>query len=115
MAVHHPAKFDSLEVTKFLVNNKGVSFNTKTNDENKPIHIAADFWNIDIVKFSLNQGVEVGTKGKNNWTPLHYATNKGYLGIVKLLIEKQQQESFINNSKTTDQSTMLPRKDIYHL
>ncbi|MFP3031515.1 MAG: hypothetical protein ACEY3M_10415, partial [Wolbachia sp.] len=48
-------------------------------------------------------------------TPLHYATNKGYLGIVKLLIEKQQQESFINNSKTTDQSTMLARKDIYHL
>ncbi|WP_405197624.1 ankyrin repeat domain-containing protein [Wolbachia endosymbiont (group B) of Sphaerophoria taeniata] len=70
---------------------------------------------MDIVKFSLNKGVEVGTKGKNNWTPLHYATNKRYLGIVKLLIEKQQQESFINNSKTTDQSTMLPRKDIYHL
>ncbi|MDR3132144.1 MULTISPECIES: ankyrin repeat domain-containing protein [unclassified Wolbachia] len=67
-----------------------------------------------MVKFSLNKGVEVGTKGKNNWTPLHYATNKGYLGIVKLLIEKQQQESFIN-SKTTDQSTMLPRKDIYQL
>ncbi|WP_265037638.1 hypothetical protein [Wolbachia endosymbiont (group A) of Anomoia purmunda] len=43
VAVHHPAKFDSLEVTKFLVNNKGVSFNAKTNDENKPIHIAADF------------------------------------------------------------------------
>ncbi|MBR9983051.1 MULTISPECIES: ankyrin repeat domain-containing protein [Wolbachia] len=41
---------------------------------------------MDIVKFSLNKGVEVGTKGKNNWTPLHYATNKGYLGIVKLLI-----------------------------
>ena len=50
--MHHAAEFNSLEVTKFLVNNKGVSFNTKTNNGNKPIHIAADFGNIDIVKFS---------------------------------------------------------------
>ncbi|WP_265027666.1 ankyrin repeat domain-containing protein [Wolbachia endosymbiont (group B) of Chorthippus parallelus] len=101
--LHYAAKFGSLEVAKFLVNDQGVSFNTKTNDGNKPIHIAADFGHKNIVKFFLDKGVEVDEKGKDNWTPLHYATNKGYLEIVKLLIEKQQHI----NSKTMDQSTPL--------
>lgn len=99
--LHHAAQFGSLNITKFLVNDQGVSFNTKNKERNKPIHIAADEGKEEIVKFFLDKGVEIDTEGKDDYTPLHYAAEKGNENIVELLVERGANIYAVNSDGKT--------------
>ena len=44
--------------------------NTKDSKNNTALHIAAEFGNLEIVKFLLERGADVNAKNKNKLTPI---------------------------------------------
>ncbi|VDK65945.1 unnamed protein product [Onchocerca ochengi] len=52
-----------------------------------PLHLAAGYNNLEIVRFLLENGAEVNLKDKGGLIPLHNASSFGHLEIASLLIE----------------------------
>lgn len=71
-AIHHAAKFGSLEIIKYL-HVKGAKLNLKNIDGETPIHYAAGEGFIKIVDFLLNNKVDINIQTKYKNTPLDYA------------------------------------------
>ncbi|MFP3026050.1 MAG: ankyrin repeat domain-containing protein, partial [Wolbachia sp.] len=87
--LHYAAKFDQLEVAKFLIE-KGANINaadTSTIGE-KPIHVAAENNSKNIIEFLISKGVSVNDTDKDGRTPLYWASWNGRLDVVEYLIGK---------------------------
>ena len=70
----------------------------ESSDTNARLMKAVKDGNIQAVKDSLTAGADVNTKDQDGWPVLIWASDKGYLEIVKLLLEKGAQVDV----KTTD-------------
>lgn len=58
----------NLEIIKFLVN-EGADINCKGNDEETPLHIAAEYAGADIIKYLCQNGARVDLRNKEGATP----------------------------------------------
>lgn len=66
---------------------KDPSWVTKRDSESQtPLHVAARFNHIDVVKWLLENGADVDAQAYNRFTPLHLTKNPE---IVKLILEKK--------------------------
>ena len=74
--------------TEELINyiNEGNDINAPCNEEECPLHTAAYFGDIEIVKILLDNGAIVDTN--NTYTPLHIAANRGFPTIVNMLLDR---------------------------
>jgi hypothetical protein len=41
----------------------------------------------DLIDWALRHGARIDARGFNDWTPLHMACQKGYIGVIRTLIE----------------------------
>jgi ankyrin repeat protein len=72
------------------------------NEKERPLVLAAEKGNIDIVKLLLEHGADVnGTESKYGSAPLHFAAQKGYLDVVKLLLDYGADINQLNDQGTT--------------
>jgi ankyrin repeat protein len=53
-----------------------------------PLHVAAEFGRLDVVRLLLAKGADVNAKGANSQTPLYLACEKHHHDVVKLLLGK---------------------------
>ncbi|MFN7097869.1 MAG: ankyrin repeat domain-containing protein [Gammaproteobacteria bacterium] len=58
------------------------------NDENNPLHLAAEKGLLSIVKYLVSNGANVNARNRREVTPLHFAVHEGHASIIKFLIEK---------------------------
>ena len=74
--------------TEELINyiNEGNDINVPYNKGEGPLHIAAYFGDIEIVKILLDNGAIIDTN--NTYTPLHIAANRGFPTIVNMLLDR---------------------------
>lgn len=77
----------SLDIAKFLIEEKGIDINTQNNNGDTPLHINT---NLDVVKYFVENGANINIRNKLGWTPLLwnlliYKDTK--LDIAKYLIE----------------------------
>lgn len=54
----------------------------------KPLHIAADFGQTEVVEYLISKGANVNAADKHGITPLLSACYEGHVSCAKLLLEK---------------------------
>uniref|UniRef100_A0A3B5QGB4 Myotrophin n=1 Tax=Xiphophorus maculatus TaxID=8083 RepID=A0A3B5QGB4_XIPMA len=54
----------------------------------KPLHYAADFGQVDMIKYLLHKGADVNATDKHGLTPLMYACFEDHKECAKILLEK---------------------------
>ncbi|VVC30942.1 Ankyrin repeat-containing domain,Ankyrin repeat [Cinara cedri] len=71
----------------------------KANGGWTPLHSAAYFGQLDIVKFLINtRGADFNAKTDQGWTPLLLAVQKGNLDVVKYLVDEKGADFTLKNS-----------------
>lgn len=116
MPLHLCAQEDKVEVAKILVKNGAkVDALTRVSSllENKkleslllcffaqagytPLHVAAHFGQINMVRFLLSQGANVDNSTAIGYTPLHQAAQQGHVVIINLLLENKAKPNATTN------------------
>ncbi|XP_017839750.1 myotrophin [Drosophila busckii] len=80
-------KNGELEVVQSTFSNN----EAKVNDEIKgrfPIHYAADFGHLNVLKYLIKEGADINKKDKHGITPLLAAVWEGHTDCVEYLLEK---------------------------
>lgn len=81
-------------VIEHLLTSNSVNINAqiKSSSTNSPgyapLHYAIDYENASAAQLLLNHNADVNAKAKSGLTPLHMAVKKGYLELVKLLVQQ---------------------------
>lgn len=65
----------------------GANVESETETGYRPIHVAAHFGNLSMIRFLLKHGAEIDVSTKQNYTPLHQAAQQGHAHIMSALIE----------------------------
>ena len=87
----------NLENVKWLVK-KGVPADSVDQNRDTPVHIAAAYGHLNIVKYLIKeQNIPVYIKGDNDRTPLHYAAAYGHDEIISYLLSKGADVNAINS------------------
>jgi len=87
-ALHYSGMSGNLETTRFLVE-KGVDIDLRDREGKTPLHGAANFGALNVVKFLIeNFDIDVDIRNKSNDTPLSLAAREGNFSVVKYLISK---------------------------
>lgn len=76
------------EMSKSMPHNKIIY--VKQNDGHTPVHSAAFYGHLEIVKFFICKGCNPNTASERGRTLLHACAQKGHLNIVKYLIEEKK-------------------------
>ena len=56
-----------------LLLENGATVDSEDNDQDTPLHLAAQEGHDKVVDMFLGAGASVSSKDKNGWTPLHFA------------------------------------------
>jgi len=70
-----------------LVIEIGADINLKDNRGHSPLHHAAIYGKIEIVKILLQAGAKLDIQDNDGRSPLHRAARNGKIGILKILID----------------------------
>ena len=65
----------------------GANVESKTETGYRPIHVAAHFGNLSMIRFLLKHNATIDVKTNQNYTPLHQAAQQGHAHIVSALLE----------------------------
>lgn len=87
MSIHQAAEAGNVdEVRKQLTS--GINPNSRTLWYRvTPLHRAAAYGRVRIVKLLLENGAEVNIRNEGGETPLHYAARHGHVSVMKILLE----------------------------
>lgn len=77
-----------LEVVKYLVENAHLDINKKGPFERTPLHWAAKYDFLDLIKYLIKQGADINAKDDIGYTPLHTAADYGNVPVVKYFVEE---------------------------
>jgi len=71
-------------------------------DKQTPLHLAAQYKNIDIIKLLIHKKANINATDLNGWTPLHCAADKGNLEVCEALMESKNVDiCAVNNDEQT--------------
>jgi len=73
-------------VASILVKN-GADVESQTETGYRPIHVAAHFGNLSMIRFLLKHSATIDVRTNQNYTPLHQAAQQGHAHIVTALLE----------------------------
>lgn len=65
----------------------GANVESETETGYRPIHVAAHFGNLSMIRFLLKHSATIDVKSNQNYTPLHQAAQQGHAHIVSALLE----------------------------
>lgn len=65
-----------------------------------PLHVAAHFGQIQMVRFLLENDAKVESVTKDNYTPLHQAAQQGHTLIINLLLKHKANPNAITSVST---------------
>jgi hypothetical protein len=101
----------SIETVRFLLN-KGADVNNGLSNGWKPIHLAVDNGNANMVKLLLDYGADVTFRNAYDQTPLKIAKKKGYSVIARMLREtEQKQHKKLYAKESNQKSEKIPRRE----
>lgn len=87
--LHIYAYYDKADAINYLLT-KGANVNATNDDDETPLHLAAENDNIYAVQALLkNKNITVNIRDKVGRTPLHWATLLGHTDIVKAILTKK--------------------------
>jgi len=100
--IFYAAQSGTVEDVKYFIEKKGVNVNTKRSDTTSlflgetPLHTAAYYGNVEVVKYLISKGANINEKNNVGFTPLHNAAmdtgheehDTGKLEVAELLISK---------------------------
>ena len=69
------------------------------NDENLPIHIAAEYGSVDAVQALAEKGADVNSKDVHGQTPIRVAAYMGDLNVMKVLVECRADINLVDKRK----------------
>ena len=80
-------KFLFLLKFEYFQVDSGADCDAETKAGYTPLHVAAHFGQINMVKFLLANGVRVNVQNELGYSPLHQAAQQGHSQIVNLLLD----------------------------
>ncbi|KAK3583377.1 hypothetical protein CHS0354_040339 [Potamilus streckersoni] len=102
-AIHYAAAGGSAPVIEALIQ-AGLDLNTRTNDDNHVMHVAAENDNLPIVKYLIVNNPSLPLQNdKKGWTAIHYAAMGGSAPVIESLI----QAGLDLNARTNDDNHVL--------
>ena len=76
---------------------RGAEIDPQTKAGYTPLHVAAHFGQINMIRFLLAHGSKVDVTTRAGYTPLHQASQQGHNAVVRLLLDNGASP----NAKTT--------------
>ncbi len=87
--LHFACETDSLEAVKCLIRHS-VDVESKDGEKRTPLHWASAFNSVRVAKYLLEEKLaKVDATDVYGYTPLHFACERGYLDMVRLLIDNK--------------------------
>jgi ankyrin repeat protein len=83
----YAVKKKKLELAKLLLEHKAKP--NASDGEGSALYWAADTGSVDLAWLLIAGGAKINEDAKRAYTPLHIASQKGHLGMVKLLVEHE--------------------------
>ena len=100
-------KFENgLDIVKQLCEN-GAMVDSKDEDRNTPLHLAALSGNLKVVQYLIKKGANINAKDIDKWTALHFAAASGHKDIVNLLAYNNGNTKAKNNVGCTPQDVAM--------
>jgi len=62
-----------------------------------PLHYSAQFGQLSVVEYLVNQKADINAKNKDDLTPLHLAAANGHLSVVEYLVNQKADINAKNN------------------
>lgn len=67
----------------------GANANLRTQNGKFPVHLAAQYGNLEVLQDLLGHGCELNAKtSKSQWSPLHWASSEGKAAVVEYLLSQ---------------------------
>jgi len=91
------AQKGDLEKVKALVQKNPDLVKATNNDDDTPLHIAADAGHLEIVRFLVQKGADVNSMNAALRNPVLLAGYKGHKDVVKLLLGNDVKFDYVDN------------------
>ncbi|KAE8214914.1 hypothetical protein CF327_g1742 [Tilletia walkeri] len=88
--LHYAAKEGRLDIVRWLVSEAGAMVDLEDREGETALHKAALAGKLPICTFLLTNDASPEAADSDGWTPLHNACSRGYLDIVRLLVEQAE-------------------------
>jgi len=79
-----------------LIDNQGFSPDAASYEDVVPLHYAAFYGQLEVIKVLIERGANVNYKSIHGWIPLHDAGGEGHLSCAVYLIQKGSDETVKN-------------------
>lgn len=81
------AQLGDIEIVKFVVKQRGVMINAKSETDWTPVHVAAAEGHVHILEYFYSMGADLYSGDISKMTPLHIAVKYGHLEVVHFLLK----------------------------
>ncbi|KAL9936202.1 hypothetical protein V8E36_005044 [Tilletia maclaganii] len=88
--LHYAAKEGRLDIVRWLVAEAGAMVDLEDREGETALHKAALAGKLPVCTFLLANDASPEATDSDGWTPLHNACSRGYLDIVRLLVEQAE-------------------------
>lgn len=85
--IHYAVRDGKVDVLKWLVKEAGALVEMEDREGETALHKASLAGKLPALTFLLSCDADANVKDVDGWTPLHNACSRGYLDIVKVLVE----------------------------
>lgn len=79
----------------------GADIHCKNEAEQSLLHVAAEYGQVECVRYLCSSGLDINGLDHGKWTPLHLAAMNGQLECVKALIQYGADDELMNNIRKT--------------